>query len=74
MIEQVTDYVIDNVFAIWARIWQHMPIAMFLLTCHLRFSYLTVDSANQSENRATSVRPQQIKFEVTEHAFLDVDK
>ncbi len=74
MIEQVTDYVIDNVFRIWARTWQHMPIAMFLLICRLRFSYVTVDSANQSENRAIRVRPQQIKFEVTEHAFLDVEK
>ncbi len=74
MIEQITDYVIDNVSAIWACTWQHMSIAMFLLTFGLRFSYVTVDSANQPENRAYAVRPQQIKFEVTEHAFLDVTK
>ncbi len=74
MIEQVTDYVIDNVFRDLGGIWQHITIAMFLLTCQLPIFYLTVDSANQSENRATCGAPAQIKFEVTEHAFLDVDK
>ncbi|MGU0042937.1 EAL domain-containing protein [Escherichia coli] len=33
MIEQITDYVIDNVFRVLVRTRQHMPIAMFLLTC-----------------------------------------
>ncbi len=74
MIEQITDYVIDMSSAIWAITWQHMQIAMFLLPVGLRFSYVTVDSANQSENRQYAVRPQQIKFEVTEHAFLVLTK
>ncbi len=33
MIGQVTDYVIDNVFRDLGAYRQHMPIAMFLLTC-----------------------------------------
>lgn len=33
MIEQITDYVIDNVFRDLGDYPQHMQIAMFLLTC-----------------------------------------
>ena len=33
MIEQITDYVIDNVFRDLGDYRQHMQIAMFLLTC-----------------------------------------
>ena len=76
MIEQVTDYVIDNVFrdsSDYPR--KHMQIAMFLLTCRppdFHTSRLIARINQKTEQYA--VRPQQIKFEVTEHAFLDVDK
>lgn len=75
MIERVTDYVIiDNVFAIWAITATHADryVSINLSASDFHTSRLIARINQKTEQYA--VRPQQIKFEVTEHAFLDVDK
>lgn len=75
MIEQVTDYVIDNVFRdLGAYLATHTDryVSINLSASDFHTSRLIARTNQKTEQHA--VRPQQIKFEVTEHAFLDVDK
>lgn len=75
MIEQVTDYVIDNVFRdLGAYLATHADryVSINLSASDFHTSRLIARTNQKTEQHA--VRPQQIKFEVTEHAFLDVDK
>ncbi|HFZ0234183.1 TPA: c-di-GMP phosphodiesterase PdeC, partial [Escherichia coli] len=75
MIGQVTDYVIDNVFRdLGAYLATHADryVSINLSASDFHTSRLIARTNQKTEQYA--VRPQQIKFEVTEHAFLDVDK
>ena len=75
MIGQVTDYVIDNVFRdLGAYLATHTDryVSINLSASDFHTSRLIARTNQKTEQHA--VRPQQIKFEVTEHAFLDVDK
>ena len=75
MIEQITDYVIDNVFRdLGAYLATHADryVSINLSASDFHTSRLIARINQKTEQYA--VRPQQIKFEVTEHAFLDVDK
>lgn len=75
MIEQVTDYVIDNVFRdLGDYLATHADryVSINLSASDFHTSRLIARINQKTEQYA--VRPQQIKFEVTEHAFLDVDK
>ncbi|STJ62791.1 putative EAL domain protein regulator [Escherichia coli] len=60
---------------IWARTWQtHADryVSINLSASDFHTSRLIARINQKTEQYA--VRPQQIKFEVTEHAFLDVEK
>ncbi len=75
MIEQITDYVIDNVFRdLGDYLATHADryVSINLSASDFHTSRLIARINQKTEQYA--VRPQQIKFEVTEHAFLDVDK
>ncbi|RZN43033.1 EAL domain-containing protein [Escherichia sp. E2748] len=75
MIELVTDYVIDNVFSdLGAYLATHADryVSINLSASDFHTSRLIARTNQKIEQYA--VRPQQIKFEVTEHAFLDVTK
>ncbi|ENE6326697.1 c-di-GMP phosphodiesterase PdeC, partial [Shigella flexneri] len=75
MIEQITDYVIDNVFRdLGAYLATHADryVSINLSVSDFHTSRLIARINQKTEQYA--VRPQQIKFEVTEHAFLDVEK
>ncbi len=60
--------------AIWARTATHADryVSINLSASDFHTSRLIARTNQKTEQYA--VRPQQIKFEVTEHAFLDVDK
>ncbi|ENI1146711.1 c-di-GMP phosphodiesterase PdeC, partial [Escherichia coli] len=71
----VTDYVIDNVFRdLGDYLATHADryVSINLSASDFHTSRLIARINQKTEQYA--VRPQQIKFEVTEHAFLDVDK
>ena len=75
MIEQITDYVIDNVFRdLGDYLATHADryVSINLSASDFHTSRLIARINQKTEQYA--VRPQQIKFEVTEHAFLDVEK
>ncbi len=52
MIEQITDYVIDNVFRDLGDYLATHADRYVSINLSASSSYVTVDSANQSENRA----------------------
>lgn len=75
MIEQVTDYVIDNVFSelgAYLATYADRYISINLSASDFHTSRVIARTNQKTEQYA--VRPQQIKFEVTEHVFLDVTK
>ncbi|ELI1525013.1 EAL domain-containing protein [Escherichia coli] len=75
MIEQVTDYVIDNVFSeLGAYLATHADRYISINLSASDFHTSRVIARTNQKTEQYAVRPQQIKFEVTEHAFLDVTK
>lgn len=70
MIEQITDYVIDNVFrdpGDYPQTHADRYVSINLSASDFHTSRLIARINQKTEQYA--VRPQQIKFEVTEHAF-----
>lgn len=75
LIEQVTNYVINRVFDdLGAWLAKHPELSISVNLSASDFHTSRVIALTNQKIEQFTVRPQQIKFEVTEHAFLDVAK